>query len=168
MASDRERKEQVISVGKIGTKPTMYLLTSLSFFLSLIFCTVNSKTRLRFFRSEKQNNNSDNRHKTLSFWTSYIQVSNLCNLKRRFTESWKDGVSNGKADRPLTTSVLPGATIIKGGERPEVLAAACLNVIKYLTIVCRPWPACNSFLADTFQLIISVVLIWSLLFILFL
>lgn len=99
------------------------------------------------------------------FWTSYIQVSNLCDFKKkRFRESWKDGVSNGKADRFLTTSMLPGATIIKGGKRPGVLAAACLNFIKHLTRVCRLWPACNLFLADTFQLIISVVLMWSSLF----
>lgn len=84
--------------------------------------------------------------------------------KKRFRESWKDGVSNGKADRFLTTSMLPGATIIKGGKRPGVLAAACLNFIKHLTRVCRLWPACNLFLADTFQLIISVVLMWSSLF----
>lgn len=85
-------------------------------------------------------------------------------LKKRFRESWKGGVSNGKADRFLTTSMLPGATIIKGGKRPGVLAAACLNFIKHLTIVCRLWPACNLFQADTFQLIISAVLMWSSLF----
>ena len=85
-------------------------------------------------------------------------------LQKRFRESWKGGVSNGKADRFLTTSMLPGATIIKGGKHPGVLAAACLNFIKHLTIVCRLWPACNLFWADTFQLIISVVLMWSSLF----
>lgn len=180
MTPERERKEQVISVGKIGTKPTQtnnlsinfgfsgfILFFPLSFLLSFSFpllCVCACRTRLGFFKSVKQNNNNDNCHKISSFWTSYIQVFNLCDLKKRFRESWEDGISNGKADRFLAASTLPGAAAVEGGQRPGVLAAARLNFLKYLTTVCSLWPVCNSFLADTFQLIISVVLIWSSLF----
>lgn len=71
------------------------------------------------------------------------------------------GFYNGNADRPLTTTALLGATLIKGGKDPEVFTAACLNFIKYLTIVCRSLPDHNSLNSDTFQFILSVVLICS-------
>lgn len=88
------RKEQVISVGKIGTKPTTYLLTLpfLVFFYFFLkkkkdFCTVNDRTRLRFFKSEKQIKTMTITTKYSHFWTSYIQVSNLCDFKKRDLES---------------------------------------------------------------------------------
>lgn len=93
---------------------------------------------------------------TCKFLISVIKIEELRALKV--------GISNGKTDRALTTSVLPGATIIKSGKNPTVLAAARLNFIKYQTIVCRFWPAFNSFLANTSQFIISIVVMWSLLF----
>jgi len=73
----------------------------------------------------------------------------------------KMGFYDGNADRPLTTAALLGATLIKGGKGPGVFTAACRNFIKYLTIVCRSSPDHNSFNSDTFQFIISVVLICS-------
>lgn len=86
-----ERKEQVISVGKIGTKPMTYLLT-LPFLVFFYFffkknCTINDRTRLRFFKSERQNKTMTTTTKYSHFWTSYIQVSNLCDLKKRDLES---------------------------------------------------------------------------------